>query len=1204
MPGEPFKGKTNPEGKVSTVERPGVSTEKEKETFAQEMHFQVYRIENVLSIKDPEALKGIVATNPDLMKQPALMNFFSAYSAKRTNEFIEQAKTKTAEEREKLLDGIRKLVFKASLSKKEAERKLSDVGKKQAEEQDKEISKTQEMLTKELTMEDITSIESDLTMPLMMDKSKVDLNKVQHYYMKIIAGQRAFGTHMQSMQESYGGAIKKFESFNKKYTSGWRKYAGVVDWGGRKISSGWGYLKRGVNWVRGKKTTPEKSESEKVNEAIAKAREQFKEKMDRLKSIKTKIDSRSSELKKGIGNFKLDIRGKLKNLIASEDWTKAKLLQKENLKALLEKQKQQLGESLSGIREKGKEIDDARGKASTLKGNLATKYATIKSGETSLAERVEAVKKRVSQLETTYGKEDPRVLHVRQKVLVPLLQGQDRMAQVKEGTADKLSNVEEDNQRLDLLKADVFVGETNAVDQIAKLELQISTEGKKIDVLTAKRTELHQLLEGMETAYMAVDEFKSSVDTNLDKMLKENTKAAEAVDKQYDVLKNIKASEPGIGSSLYNTVGIGHYGVYGAAIELPLKYIPRATGYAGAWVLNKVGLVDEVSWKQTEKWHIGGLVEYAYKKYDGWLSRGGFKQHTKDSNWFVHGLSRIGNFPAGVLGAGLGLVNGVTSLVLETPKVLDSIGNMITDWGEVKKMLRSVVHWEDLKKGEFSLWAGRVGGDLAVIFFTAGSSAGASAAARAGQAGAGFAGKSMAYAWGYAKEVGRNAGVAVQNGGKFAFNVIRHPIDFGKAVVVGTVKTVADVAIKSYHVVTGAFTGSGLRKYFSHVAQSLSKEGGKLDDLARSADDIVKGGFDMNLVKNPELKSLLEKAKNEGVKSLTREQLLDISTGLRNEMYLPGTKLGARTKIEALAKRVDGFARVKIKHEVISEMLATKYGVRDVNAVLAQKPSSVLEARRIKRDAKNNLDDLLDQRDALMREMQAAKFRGDPASSIASKQGFLDNCEQHIASMQQKIAQLSTFEMTKMALGTAVKFASNAKEFVIEMAKKAKGLPAAVRNNPRVLWDNPVVAVGTWPVWASVKYLKRFFEGKSPAAASSQGMFTEMANIRAVSDMSAEINRLLKAGQLKEAVTLYQAVRVGAKEIGMPIAAMDKSFLGFLHKVVPGTAMYMGRVNDLSDAQFIEKLPSDAKVDTGAMGKYEKEAAAALVGLIKAKPRQ
>jgi len=1235
MPREPFKKAEG--GVVATVTETGakvspeVASVRDKETFAQEMHFQVYRIENVLKITSPDALKGIAQTNPDLMKQqPALMMFFDAYSGNRTNEFIEQAKTKSGDEREKLLDGIRKLIFKASLAKKEAERGATEENKKQAEEQDKEVLKAQEMLTKELTMEDIADIESDLAMPFNTGKSTMDLNKIQHYYMKIIAGQRAFGTHMQEMQENYGAAIKKFESFNKKYTSGiLHGGLGIVPWAGRKISSGWGQVKRFGNWVRGKKHTPDKSDSEKVNEAIAAAREQFQGKMDRLKSTKTKIDARAAELKKGLIDSKSDIRARLKHLISSEDWTKAKLSEKEKQKVLLEAQKKQLSDSLSGVQEKGREIDAARGKASTLKGTLAEKYKTITVGETSLNDRIASVKERISQLETTYGKDDPRVLHVRQKVLVPLLQGQDRMAQIKEGTAGQLNNVEADNQKLDLLKADVFVGETATISQLSKTELEISTAGKEIDVITAKRTELHELLGGMETAYMAVDEFKSSVDTNLDKMLKDNTEAVKAVDQQNDVLKNIKASEPGVFKSLYNTVGIGHYGIVGG-VEVAFQHSTRTIGYLGRNFYNvATGKGWSFEYSKTKTWHVGTAASWVYEKYDKWVYKN-LKKFDNDTPWWAGVLTKPLLLSGAALKAGVGLVNGV-AILASTPKaVLESLDNIFSSWSEAKKMLKGMVHWDEWgssKTGAF----GQCAGDIIIMVLTGGAS------------GAAVAGKGAAAA---------KVAVAMGNGAKGAYLVaaskevlrqaVNMPINLVKGVG-GALKALGSGikgGWKGLGIIASGLKGgevmSGLRSLsIDRVGLKVADIGA---DISKHVDNLLAKGVQFS----SETKGLLDKIKKSGVHNLNQAELGALRLGLADDLAkISGW--GVSNVVDKLGRSVGQYSRASLKLTELNVKAAAntakfspQAAMESAYRVLNGTPKGFIEIFKGKAALEKAMKYLYEAKDGVMTTAMSDKFKliqeqiiklkgdfkiargsarrkmGNELSNLHVsleniKQAAIKNKESAFTAFKDKYAQLKYFEGVG-AKYTAVKTTLDGYWNSLKTINIKNIKPLEIGK----VVGYEILKLATCPVWLPIKYAKFLLE-MNPIKAKTilegagikfgQGI-DNVASFAAIGEISKKINSAILRGNIKEAGYLYYGSRSLAKQAGIPLSAFDTSFLGYIHRVAPITVKKINDVMQLQDINVIDKLPEKVEIDKEAVKKYEEQSAAALAGLIKAKPAQ
>ena len=181
----------------------------------------------------------------------------------------------------------------------------------------------------------------------------------------------------------------------------------------------------------------------------------------------------------------------------------------------------------------------------------------------ALQTRTKAVRERIAQMTSVYGERDERVKYLKENVLKPLLEGEDRMKQVKEGTAAKLSDTETTHQKLDILKTDVYLGATAAAEQMQLLEKGINTLGKRIDILTKKRLELAGLLENMETAYAAVDQFEDATEKNLTNLNKSNETAVDTLGKQYDYLTKAKAADPGLGTSIWNTALVGKWGVMG-----------------------------------------------------------------------------------------------------------------------------------------------------------------------------------------------------------------------------------------------------------------------------------------------------------------------------------------------------------------------------------------------------------------------------------------------------------------------------------------------------------------------------------------------------------------------------------------------------------------------------------------------------------------
>lgn len=1216
MPGSTFKSRKTPEkAKV-------VSSVAEKKIFAKEMHFQVYRIENVLKITNADVLRGFAKTNPALLKQPALMRFFDAYQGKKTNEFIERAKTRSVLEREKLLNGIRKVIFKAKRTKQEYVKARTKVEKKAKTEQEKEISKMHEMLRRDLNKEDLLNIETNLATPIAIDKKRLNLKKIQYHYTSIITGQKAMGHHMQGMQKEYGDVVKKYQSHTNQYSSykSWKKYLGLADYGWRKVKSVGGWLKKGWNWTRGKKTTAVKSESDRLNDAIGKVRDSFKGKIDRVKILKKRIAARAAELKKGLSVHKAGIREKLQTLISREDWTKAKKLKHEQIKALLLKQKNGLSQKLTNARIKGKEIDNARRGTFNLSANLKNKYKSINTGEGSLKTRIASVKRRIAQLEKMYGNKDPRVVHIRTKVLVPLLKGQDRMAQVKEGTAAKLNTVEEKNQRLDILKADMYVSKTSLADQISKTELQMQSESKKIDVLTKNRLELHKLLEGMETAYMAVSEFKESVTTNLDKMLEGNSKAVGSLDKQYDVLKKLKASEPGFLGSCYNTLILGQFGVLGVG-EAMFQHSTRAIGWIGKNVYNLLspGSYSYFEYSKTKKWHVGTAVNWLYQKYDQYVYQNA-KKLDKNTDGVLGFFTSKLTFATGVLKAGVGLVNGVVTLVVDTETVVKSLDLILNDWGEMKRALKGLVHWDEWSESVAGA-AGQTVGDLIIIFFTAGAGKGAAAAKAAAAMGKS---SKLAYVAAFSKEI-------VRQTINTSIKVVKLPLTVLKVLASGG----TGVLKKLGAIFSGIKNGEGLSRLRAVtqeiLADKMAKVGVNATEMAKSL--LSQKGLPVS----SRVKSLLQKIKNSGVDTLTKAELGFLKKGLAKD--LAGvSKWGTSNLVEKLGSTTGKYARLATKMEKITGRMVGGVGKLPGKTLsgaaleaLKVNPKSVVGIMRTKGALEKYMRYLFQKKNAFIEELKILKDKIGPLKSklkkargkkaikairkeldpLLAKQKTLQfktrMVRKHFNIFKDKYSQLKYIDRVKAASTWIKTSVSDVYTKVAESVKNIKNIkPLEIGK----VVGKKILVVAAWPLWLPTMYAKVLLwmnPARAKAILAGKGIrfgkgVDEVTGIVALGEISKKINGALLRGNLKEALYLYYGSRALGKQAGIPFFAMDKSFLGYLHRVAPITVKKIVDVKQLQDLTFIDTLPEEVTTSAAAMKGYEKKAADAIAKLIKSKP--
>ena len=131
------------------------------------------------------------------------------------------------------------------------------------------------------------------------------------------------------------------------------------------------------------------------------------------------------------------------------------------------------------------------------------------------------------------------------------------------------------------------------------------------------------------------------------------------------------------------------------------------------------------------------------------------------------------------------------------------------------------------------------------------------------------------------------------------------------------------------------------------------------------------------------------------------------------------------------------------------------------------------------------------------------------------------------------------------------------------------------------------IDVITWPIWLPRKYLSPLLkmEGET-AEATLKGLMenpnavAKVAHYRGILDISNRINTLLKAGRLKESLQLYHAARILAHKEGMSFAMLDRSFIGYLHRALPASANYIGRVTDVLSPEKIREVPNFMEPDS------------------------
>jgi len=1282
------------------VEREKAESQKSRDVFAQEMHFQCYRIENLFKTTDKNTVMEAINREPSLVTEPLLSRFLAEYKADRTNQFIEEAKGKTEAEREKLLEGIRRVLYKAKAMQKEAEVKAkveTEEEKKAKEEAEKEAKNFEAMMKKDLTEGDLNNIETDLSKPLDTNKGQLDMAKVHLQYKTIIMGQKALGTYAVTFQKKAEEADKLMKSLESKKSAPrrfLRKHLGIVDWLGRKIASGARYV--GIS--------DSKPDTDAINEKLKPIKKYFAQNIDRVKKLRFNIDNRAKEIKDGLGVYRGDIRERLKELIGRADWTNAMKIQKEENKKQIEIKKKELQLSLQKAKEQGDEIDDAKKNTTGLGAKLKLQTERIQGGESALDDRIKAVQERLKKLEDMYGKEDPRVLDMRKDVLIPLLEGKDTMAKVKNGTKTKLSETEERNQKLDLVKSNVYLQETQAVADIEKLELASQLEDNKIELLSKQRVELGNLIEGTEHAYSAIDQFKESVSKNLDKMTKDNGKYVDGLDKQNKVIQSLKSEEPGIGTSLLKDTFIVLW--VGTAVEYGINKLP---GYAACW-LNGKGYDKEMA----ERWSFTGMFSRGLgdlnSRASKWFDKDGFYQYKPD-NWFTKGLSTVGNTILGVGGSILAAGNGLSQLFHQPTKTLDSMGEVFSDWGKFKGLLKEAFHITDYEKGRYSIGVGRTGGDIIMLFFSGGTSAGSAAASAL--ANAGKFGKAFAYSKAFVGEIGRETlnGLIV-NPAKHIANFAKNNPKFTILASVATAVAILGLGIAA-PLIGGAVlllpsAGRGLM-YLGRLGKSIVKGEtkifslnhamGKMHNALAGVQDAFKNfkidGLIKRLeIKNPKFHELLNRLKKEypplltkpvteaaeaagkaaaategattivaaadrwaeagsaatkpateiaetaaktapaaipAAERLTIAELKNLSIELTQELYR-ATDFGTRNAIENLGKQLQAYTRGRIKVAAKAEKLFNKHFKEGMGIKMADESGIIKKfeagdeivkvetsagVKQFSKDEIINTNRLAlekplpyDLASVPVGRLERWRAKGAINKELRELSGATSKeALERIAALQQAYKELGTHKPSLAGQpvpaaaateGVAGEIASATTETIetiaarqqrpfapitevgVEAAAKVSLLNRTLRALPKVYLN--LLAIPFIPV---AGFIRRPFKGNKGEILKASGI--EAVTLDKLGEISSKINSFALRGQLYDAVKLYAAARLTAKEAGIAFELMDKSFLGYINKIMPLSAKLINDVTKLSDPKILDTLPTKVEVKLDAVTKMENE---------------
>ena len=730
--------------------------------------------------------------------------------------------------------------------------------------------------------------------------------------------------------------------------------------------------------------------------------------------------------------------------------------------------------------------------------------------------------------------------------------------------------------------------------------------------------ELQKLLEGMETAYVAVSEFKSSVGKNLDKMVEGNKKVVTGLGKQYDVLGKIKASEPGLLTSLYNTVGIGQFGILGLG-ELAFQHPTRFIGWAGKNIYNLFSGGEYFEYSKTKKWHIGAGVNWLYEKYDKYVY-GGLKRLNKGTdNWFLKGFTTNLVFGAGVLKAGFGLVNGVVTLVVDTETVVKSLDLILSDWGEFKRMLKGVVHYDEWSESAAGA-AGQTAGDLIIMFFTAGAGKGASAAKTAAAIGKS---SKLAYAAAFSKEILRQSINTVIKAVKFPFSAL------------GALKSgIAGLLKKTLAFAKGSFKGESLSqvKAVSQeiIERNMASVGG---DISKMAERLLKS----KAVMSEPVKDLLKKVGDKGVKGLTRAELGILQKGLAKELSrIPGWR--ASNLVERLGSATGKYSRLVTKMEKLTgKVVGTadavtvvpKVDLSDVaKQVLEGGPQGALATLALKRRLGKYLESLFRKRQSLVENLKTLKKTIDDLKvKIAKNKGkkYSNHVEEYLKkqlsdalakkeTMRQEIRAVSKEFVTLKSKLTELRVFryENLKAGVSNVYKKVIASIKNIKLKPPELVKtvaSRIIEIAKWPVWLPTMYARVLYKmnpARARAILSKRGLefgkrVDEVTGIVALGEVSKRINKALLRGRIKEALKLYYGSRSLAKEVGIAFNVMDRSFLGYLHKVAPITVKKINDVKQLQDLSFIDSLPEKIPVKASVMKQFEARAEKELAELIKSK---
>jgi tetratricopeptide (TPR) repeat protein len=321
-------------------------------------------------------------------------------------------------------------------------------------------------------------------------------------------------------------------------------------------------------------------------------------------------------------------------------------------------------------------------------------------------------------------------------------------------------------------------------------------------------------------------------------------------------------------------------------------------------------------------------------------------------------------------------------------------------------------------------------------------------------------------------------------------------------------------------------------------------------------------------------------------------------------MYKQGTGLIARTRLEGFRNSLGRYMGGRAKAEVLEQALNAK---RAHVALLQQQPTTASGVYELKGAVEQRIVKINDEIPRLESRLTRLEQGSVGKAAITHWSKKLENIKAEKLALQAKYKQLSYWEIVK-----------NKPERLLTAAKDGvRNFTQSLKGKSKVEIAAELGKFVTAPLWMPYRYgariIKRYYEfyTKPDAAKATAALEKALAqkgapklgssadaltNLKAFSDVSVEINGLVKGGRIKEAVKLYQSARIYANSLNPPIpfAALDRSFMGHLHRVAPATANYFSKTMDLTDPDIINGLPEKISINTDEWKKMTGEHATML----------